>query len=471
MKTFSQFMQTALSDWDKRKPLPSGFTDDASHLNLTPITEAQVLAGSGTYVEDQLRTHLQRARDKKLPLSIIGARHSMGGQTFTPGGIGLNMLRLRQMHLDEHRNILYVQAGAYWSDVLGYLDLRQRSPSVMQSNNSFSIGGSLSANCHGWQRADPPVASTVMAFRLMLADGTIIRCSRDEHAELFSLVLGGYGLFGILIDAELSVCSNALYHVTGSVMPSASYPAFYKEHRAIAKIGLTYGRFNLEPEHFLREIYATTYWTIPGGELPPLSKPGFAKIRRLIFRGSVDNTSAKALRWKLETQFSGIVQGKTITRNTVLNESVEVFANRSMTSTDILQEYFVPINQLEPFLERVRAIIPAYHANLLNVTIRYLAADEDSFLRYADQDMFALVMLFNQPRALPADLKQGEMTRALIEAALQIGGRYYLPYRLHASVEQFYRAYPQAQEFFALKRKYDPEELFQNEFYRKYRRG
>jgi hypothetical protein len=43
-----------------------------------------------------------------------------------------------------------------------------------------------------------------------------------------------------------------------------------------------------------------------------------------------------------------------------------------------------------------------------------------------------------------------------------------LPYRLHATPEQFRRAYPQAEEFFALKRKYDPEELFQNQFYRKY---
>jgi FAD/FMN-containing dehydrogenase len=115
------------------------------------------------------------------------------------------MLGLRHMHLDEQRNILHVQGGACWSDVLRYLHERQRSLKVMQSNNSFSVGGSLSANCHGWQAASPPIASTVLAFRLLLADGTIIRCSREEHPELFSLVLGGYGLFGILIDVELSL--------------------------------------------------------------------------------------------------------------------------------------------------------------------------------------------------------------------------------------------------------------------------
>jgi hypothetical protein len=39
---------------------------------------------------------------------------------------------------------------------------------------------------------------------------------------------------------------------------------------------------------------------------------------------------------------------------------------------------------------------------------------------------------------------------------------------LHATREQFRRAYPQAAQFFALKRRYDPDELFQNQFYLKY---
>ena len=60
------------------------------------------------------------------------------------------------------------------------------------------------------------------------------------------------------------------------------------------------------------------------------------------------------------------------------------------------------------------------------------------------------------------------MTRDLIDAALDLGGRYYLPYRLHATADQFRRAYPQAAPFFALKRKYDPKELFQNQFYLTY---
>jgi FAD/FMN-containing dehydrogenase len=61
-----------------------------------------------------------------------------------------------------------------------------------------------------------------------------------------------------------------------------------------------------------------------------------------------------------------------------------------------------------------------------------------------------------------------KFTQAMIDAALDCGGRYYLPYRLHATPEQFRRAYPRADEFFAKKRQYDPDGIFVNQFWLKY---
>jgi hypothetical protein len=42
---------------------------------------------------------------------------------------------------------------------------------------------------------------------------------------------------------------------------------------------------------------------------------------------------------------------------------------------------------------------------------------------------------------------------------------------MHATREQFETAYPQASRFFALKRRYDPDQLFQNAFYVNYALG
>jgi FAD/FMN-containing dehydrogenase len=79
-----------------------------------------------------------------------------------------------------------------------------------------------------------------------------------------------------------------------------------------------------------------------------------------------------------------------------------------------------------------------------------------------------LVLLFVQARSPAGEAQMAAMTRDLINAALDCDGRYYLPYRLHATSEQFNRAYPRAREFFELKRLHDPDELFQNQYYIKY---
>src|SRR5205085_3793146 len=116
-----------------------------------------------------------------------------------------------------------------WSEIIPYLDQRGMAVAVMQSNNNFSVGGSLSANCHGWQHSKPPIASTVDSFRLMKADGEVVRCSRAENAELFSLVLGGYGLFGVILDVDLRVVPNERYRPESVVVPADRYAATFRE--------------------------------------------------------------------------------------------------------------------------------------------------------------------------------------------------------------------------------------------------
>jgi FAD/FMN-containing dehydrogenase len=112
--------------------------------------------------------------------------------------------------------------------------------------------------------------------------------------------------------------------------------------------------------------------------------------------------------------------------------------------------------------------VPAHRGDLLHVTLRDVRADRDTFLRYAARDVIAVVMLFSQPRNKEGDAQMEAMTREMIDAALQVGGRFYLTYRLHYTRQQLEKGYPNVREFFARKRHYDPDELFQNQFYAKY---
>ncbi len=465
----AHLLRTWWTDSNELPELPAGIIDDASRMNATRVAEIWNVPAETEAAERQLVQLLQRARANSLPVSIAGARHTMGGHTISPDGIVINMLPFNRMELDEEAEVLHVQAGAKWSEIIAYLDQHGRSVAVMQSNNSFTVGGSVSVNCHGWQYGRSPIASTVRSFRLMRADGTIVSCSRVENNDLFTLVLGGYGLFGIILDVELLVVPNERLRLEQYVVPidraRATFDQIIKEG---PDVSMVYARLNITADKLLREVIINVFRRDAEGEIPVLSDPGLVALRRAIFRGSAEGEYGKELRWAAETRVQPHLSKKIFSRNQLLNEGVETFQNRSAESTDILHEYFVPRNRLGEFLSALRRIVPKHHGNLLNVTVRSVDTDDDTFLRYADRQMFALVMLFQQPRTAAGDGAMEVMTQEMIEAALSLNGRYYLPYRLHATADQFYRAYPQAREFFDRKRQYDPDEIFQNRFYEKY---
>jgi FAD/FMN-containing dehydrogenase len=464
--------RTARHDVDHVEPPPAGFANDASRMNLTAVRELRVAPADTAKAEQELAALLAEAEAKGWKVSLAGARHSMGGHTMYPGGIVVDMRPLATMELDEATNVLHVGAGALWHDVLTYLDLHGRSVGVMQSNNSFTVGGSISVNCHGWQVDRPPIASTVRGYRLMKADGSIVQCRREENAEMFSAALGGYGLFGIILDVELATVPNRRYKLDRRAVETPQLPATWDNtvaaHPDAAE--MVYGRLNVMASRFLEDALVYVMYVDPdqSAAIPTMHEPESVQLRRNVFRGAAEDEYGKKLRWQAELKWQPKIGGNAFSRNQLLNEGVEIFQNRSDETTDILHEYFVPRSAFGAFVERVRTIVPKHDGNLLNVTVRSIETDTDTQLRYASEPVYSLVMLFQQARDELGDEKMAAMTRELIDAALEVGGRYYLPYRLHATREQFRRAYPQADAFFALKRKYDPHELFQNQFYLKY---
>jgi FAD/FMN-containing dehydrogenase len=463
--------KTIWNDVDEIHAEPNGTVNDASRQNQTPVAETWKVPSDAATAEQQLAQLLHRARTNHLHVSIAGARHSMGGHTISKDGIVIDMLPFNRMELNEANNILHVQSGARWSDVIRYLNERGRSPKIMQSNDDFSVGGSISVNCHGWQFGCPPIASSVESFRIMKADGEIVKCSRTENRELFSLALGGYGLFGIILDVDLHVVGNETYKMERLPTSSARFAELLNEKTSHAtNVAMVYGRLRVTREKFLGEGILNILYRQPATNrvVTTFAKPKNATLKRAVFRGSADSDYGKALRWTAERNWDAHLSGDTFDRNALLYQPVSLFQNRRADSVDILIECFVPPAEFEPFLADLRTLIPQHKLDLLNVTVRHVNKDEDSFLRYASDERLALVMLFNQKRDAAGEERMAIGTREIIGATLRHGGTYYLPYRLHATEEQFAAGYPQANRFFELKRKYDPDELFQNEFYRKY---
>jgi FAD/FMN-containing dehydrogenase len=59
--------------------------------------------------------------------------------------------------------------------------------------------------------------------------------------------------------------------------------------------------------------------------------------------------------------------------------------------------------------------------------------------------------------------------RRIIDRAIEFGGRYYLTYHRWANRRQVEKCYPQFADFLRLKKKYDPQERFQSQWYRHYK--
>lgn len=463
--------RTALHDEPSLAPTSPGHAEDASRLNATPIFEIWHMPTSPQAAEQQLVKLLERARRDQLPVTIAGAKHSMGGHTIARDGIVIDMLPFRAMALSPDKSVLSVQAGALWADIIPFLDSHGRSVAIMQSDNSFSVGGSLSVNVHGWQAKRPPIAASVKSFRLVTADGQTLRCSRTENPQLFALALGGYGLFGIILDAELWTVPNEWYEVENYSIPVERYAEIFR-HRVDhdSSVEMVYTRLRVTQKAFLDEAILTVYRKTNGPHAPlaKLEASHLDPLRRAIFRGSIESDYGKMLRWHLEKIFGEKIGHDLTTRNQLLNGHVALYSNRNESRTDIIQEYFLPPNQLAAFLLLARKIIPQHNVDLLNVTLRDVRQDNDTLLRYADQDVTAVVMLFNQARTQDGESSMSQLTRKLIDASLRLGGRYYLPYRPHATFEQFIQAYPQAREFAMLKQQYDSGDHFRNQFYLKY---
>jgi hypothetical protein len=107
--------------------------------------------------------------------------------------------------------------------------------------------------------------------------------------------------------------------------------------------------------------------------------------------------------------------------------------------------------------------------NLLNFTIRYVSKDNSSRLSYAKTDMIAFVALFNHGKDKQSIQKAQKSIRHMIDITLNHHGTFYLPYYPYASEKQFLKSYPHFNDLVEDKDKYDPNEIFTNLFYERYK--
>ncbi|MFX3674875.1 MAG: FAD-binding protein [Paenisporosarcina sp.] len=425
--------------------------------------------------EEKIRKIVLNAKRNGDKISIAGMQHSQGGQTLYPGGILLDMKPYNKiLKLDEVNKLITVQSGVTWNDIQKYINPYGLALKVSQSQNIFTVGGSLSVNVHGRDIRHQGLIETIESFRLLDADGDIIEVSREENAELFNLVIGGYGLFGVILDVTLQLTDNELYQIQTRSIPYDEYSNYFIQDVAQNnKVKMHLARISVAPSSFLTEMNVTDYYAVENqsllGDYSTLKRDSIIAIPKLFLGLSRLNDWGKNTFWTTQGRYNDRIDGSYISRNNVMRSDSTFMNYDSVSQTEVLQEYFVPVNEYTAYIDSLREELEdEKDFNLLNITVRYVEKNERSVMSYAKDDMFALVLLINQGTSKESVEKTGQVIQKMIDITLEHEGSYYLPYYKYPTKAQLEEAYPRSKEFFDMKEKYDPDKRFMNLFYEEY---
>jgi FAD/FMN-containing dehydrogenase len=422
--------------------------------------------------EAELRDVVRSAAANRLKVSQRGIGHSAGGQSFCPDGVMIDMRGLdRILELAPDQRTVRVQTGACWAVLTKALEPLGLAVTTKQEFDTFTIGGSVAANVHGKSIDYGPLIEAIDSFRLVRPDGEIVSVSRETNAELFRAVIGGHGLFGPVVDVTLRLVPDRLVEKSEIVFMNvepllASY--LDRVNRDRNSVPLCYGFLDPACE---RGFYLT-YAYSPEQPTGDLDKYRRDEMKPVLFDLFVllQRVFGFVRRRALHVLWTGSDHPELTLRSRRLllwDKAPSAFQNV------LLQKYFVPAPKFRAFLAKAGAIFTRYQDDLPVMAnhFRFVPASSESVMAFAPEDSICLIPFYLANKDDKA--WQGKLERAtgeLLDACLEYGGRYYLTFDIIASQDQFRRAYPQWSEFFALKRKYDPDEMFSSVFYQKYAR-
>lgn len=404
------------------------------------------------------------------PISIGGGRYSMGGQTATERALQIDMRTMNKVvNFDPAKRQITVQTGMRWRDIQDVIDPQDLSIKIMQTYSNFTVGGSLSVNVHGRYIGEGPLVRSIESIKVVLADGSLIEATPFQNKDIFFSAIGGYGGIGVIVEATLNLAANEKVERVVKLVPAVDYQTYFKkEIRDNPKVVFQNG-----------DIYPPEFETVNSVSWQRTDKP-LTITDRLIPRGQKYVFQPKAISAMVAMPFgrklrSAIVDPYLYSKEMVVHRNYEASYDVAELEppsrkdyTFVLQEYFVPIDKFNEFIPLMRDIFKKNDVEVFNVSIRHALPDPGTYLAWAPQEVFAFVVYYRQGTTPAAKDAVKKWTREMISAVLTVNGAYYLPYQIHATDDQFQRAYPKFQEYFDVKKKYDPTYKFRNKLWDHY---
>jgi len=447
------------------------------HSQLNPTRVAAIVRPRDA---DELRQTIAGARAQGAAVSIAGGRHAMGGQQFGEGTILIDTRSLdRVLGFDAEAGLITVEGGIQWPALFEQLERLQAGRAgrwgIHQKQTGadrLTLGGALACNAHGRGLTLGPIVQQVEAFDLVDCRGEVVTCSRTQNAELFGLAIGGYGLFGVISRITLRLRPRVKVR---RVVAIGETPTIMDRFEDRIRDGFLYGDFQFAIEaggaDFLERGVFSCYQPV-GDETPLTTDPvrftaeDWARLTWLAHR-------QKAAAFDLYSSRYLDTSGQVYWSDAQLAEYVDDYhadLDRALAApvkgTEMITELYVPRAGFAAFMADARQALRRRGADVIYGTVRLIERDEETVLAWA-RDRYACVVLNLHVDHTPAAIAAAADTfRELIDLAIARDGSYYLTYHRWARPDQVARCYPQMRDFLRAKRRYDPGELFQSDWYR-----
>jgi len=188
---------------------------------------SELLSGWGNYPRERCRTRTieswhdaeNAVQSSAIPNVIPrGLGRSYGDSTLTPNGAVLCMKHLnRFLAFDPETGLLECEAGVSFAEIIQTFLPQGWFLPTTPGTKFVTLGGAIAADVHGKNHhVDGSFGNFVVQMTLLLADGSIVDCTRDSDPELFWATIGGMGLTGIILSAQIRLTrvESAYYDVT-----------------------------------------------------------------------------------------------------------------------------------------------------------------------------------------------------------------------------------------------------------------
>jgi FAD/FMN-containing dehydrogenase len=130
------------------------------------------------------------------------------GRSYGDSALNSNIIDVKSkgcfVDFNEETGLLHVQAGVLLSEILESFVPRGWFLKVTPGTKFITVGGAIASDIHGKNHhIEGCFSKCIKDFKIMLADGEVITCSKEATSDLFKATCGGQGLTGIILDAKI----------------------------------------------------------------------------------------------------------------------------------------------------------------------------------------------------------------------------------------------------------------------------